>query len=330
MTLSICIPSYNRGARALELVKSLLRLADLYEGELEIVVSNNGSSVGVAEYEQIASLQNKYPRYHCFEENQHFVGNFNYVVKMSHADYCMLLSDEDTVDEEALKYYMKSLPDIKEVGIVRAFTKLNYNWLPEQFFSAGFWAIKSYYMVGNYVSGIIYNRAFLTDEVIDELWNRYGEKGGPDEVKNTAYFYYPHKFVDAYLLAAHPIWIDSRVLVIEGREENDMPMTADAQHVYATWDARFSQMCGFREQIEDMDVTDDVRVQMYVNLIYTYIVLMGNCKSYYAGKAEEWNAIKYRTVECIREFLDTSNCALIREKSNEFLGIVAEAYTRFM
>ena len=52
MLFSICIPSYNRGHRAVRLVRKLLAMP-YSEHEIEIICSNNGSDKYKKEYQEI-------------------------------------------------------------------------------------------------------------------------------------------------------------------------------------------------------------------------------------------------------------------------------------
>ena len=57
MLLSICIPSHNRGHRALALVEELLQLP--YGNELEIICSNNGSDKNTEGYEKLKEIKDE-------------------------------------------------------------------------------------------------------------------------------------------------------------------------------------------------------------------------------------------------------------------------------
>lgn len=82
IVLSICIPTYNRGHRALALVSELRGLLDTYDN-IEIIVSNNGSNKHIEGYEAIEKMCIDRLRYHKFDENQYFWGNVNQVLKMA-------------------------------------------------------------------------------------------------------------------------------------------------------------------------------------------------------------------------------------------------------
>lgn len=68
MLFSICIPSYNRGHRAAQLVEKLLAMP-FSEDRIEIIFSNNGSDKYKREYQEIKEIKDKRFRYYEFEGN---------------------------------------------------------------------------------------------------------------------------------------------------------------------------------------------------------------------------------------------------------------------
>lgn len=91
--LSICIPSYNRGRLALDNVRHLLSCP--YDSEIEIIVSNNGSTEGREDYNAIKHIGDARVRYHEFAENQGFAANVLKICEMARGKYAVLVSDED-------------------------------------------------------------------------------------------------------------------------------------------------------------------------------------------------------------------------------------------
>lgn len=185
MLFSICIPSYNRGHRAAQLVKKFLALP-YSEDRIEIIFSNNGSDKYKKEYQEIKKIKDKRFRYHEFESNQGFARNINQVIKMSHGEFCMLLSDEDEILMENLDNYMNFLDMHPELGLVKSCTSLAYSDLQTQYVSNRGEAVDHFYLMGNYISGTIYNRNIISDVLIEDYEKKYQ--------KNEAYIYYVHLF----------------------------------------------------------------------------------------------------------------------------------------
>lgn len=322
MKLSICIPSYNRGRLAYELVQSLLPLKVKYGDRLEIIVSNNGSTKGIEEYEAISALWDKGIVYHAFSENRFYVGNYNHIIKMSTGDFCLLISDEDRIDEGNLEYYFELLEKCKDTGIIRAATSGFYKNMSPGYFKAGAEAVEKYFLMGNYISGIIYNRHILTNEIIDSLWSKYGDKNIEG---SSAYFYYPHMFVDGLLLSKQDFVVDEHVLVIEGSDANDVPLALEAQiKEYATYEQRLDQFYGFMDFIDDSQVSDVIRLSYLKNLILSTTLLLNHVRKEYERIGSDWRNIEELCINGMEERLKSSACRVINQNVSSFIAYAKE------
>lgn len=116
--LSICIPSYNRGTRALQNVKHLLELR--YDSEIEIIVSNNGSVQNTGGYEEIKQIKDSRLKYHELPENAGISGNVLQVLRMAQGRYAVFCSDEDLMIREKLPEYLKILRESKIKGVIHS------------------------------------------------------------------------------------------------------------------------------------------------------------------------------------------------------------------
>ena len=291
MLLSICVPSYNRGHRAFELVTKLLSMN--YGEEIEVVCSNNGSDQNVEGYQKMKEIADERFIYHEFSENQGYVGNVNQVIKMSRAKFCLLLSDEDMVVEPNLDFYIRLLREYPQLAIVKGRTSKMYNHLRDRYEDAGKKAIEAFYMNGNYVSGVIYNRAIITDKVIDEYARRYKE--------NVAYQFYPHMFYDAYALVHGNFCCSEVWLVDEGTAEEDLTLAENGPDSpvaeYGTWEGRLAQMHGFAEQIRDMRTSPAIKFQMFIQLCEKTNFLVNLHREKYIRAGYEWEKIMYKVSE---------------------------------
>lgn len=113
--LSICIPSYNRGMIALNNVRYLLQC--VYDSEIEIIVSNNGSTEDVEGYKEIQSIRDSRLRYHEFEENKGFTTNVLKTLEMAKGKYAVLVSDEDLMILEHMGEYLNHLKANPQCGV---------------------------------------------------------------------------------------------------------------------------------------------------------------------------------------------------------------------
>lgn len=259
--LSICIPSYNRGKILLELVKELIEIIEKVNENIEIIVSNNGSKKYEEDYKKISQMGCYYLTYYRFESNQGFAHNYNQVIRLSKGNYCLLLSDEDHVDVAGLRYYIQWLLDNPNIGMVRcATTKMYSSQTEDCYYKAGMEAINGYFLQGNYLSGIIYNRNFLTNALVDKFEKKY--------IKNDAYIAYPHMFVEAYLCTIVDVYRGKNILICEGIDQMDQEKSSDTGIIpYATLESRISQAKGYIDFIESLDCSNGIKLKMLSQVI---------------------------------------------------------------
>lgn len=301
MVLSICIPSYNRGHRACELVKKLLALPYGKEG-IEIVCSNNGSTKNVEGYEQIRNMKEERLVYFQFESNQGYMKNINQVLRLSRGDFALIISDEDEIVRENFQYYYNYLAIHPEISVMKARTSKMYQNLEDCYVKKGEDALEAFYMHGNYVSGIIYNRNIITNEVVDKFESRYNE--------NVAYQIYVHMFLDTYALVNGNFCSSCLCLIQEGiADENgadrvDIGETKEIFH-YSSYQSRLQQMKGFVEQIRDMDLDKNVKRDMLVIVILKTVYLLELVQANYIQShgSEYWSEIMLKVCKEMKEII---------------------------
>ena len=98
MTLSICIPTYNRAAFLKELLPGVLAQVD--SGEVEIVVSDNASTDGTSEY--LSSIDNAHLRWWSNAENIGGDRNFLKCVEEARGEYVWLFGDDDVLPNDSV------------------------------------------------------------------------------------------------------------------------------------------------------------------------------------------------------------------------------------
>lgn len=318
MLLSICIPSYNRGHRALALVKELLLLP--YGNDLEIICSNNGSDKNVEGYEQLRELKDDRFVYHEFTENQGFVGNVNQVIRMSRGEFCLLLSDEDKIVASNLDYYLRVMKEFPELGMIKAKSNVFYNWLKNAYETAGKNALEAFYMNGNYMSGVIYNRKIITDAVVDQYETKYQ--------KNEAYCYYPHMFYEAYALVYSDFFSGESWLIDEGKAEDDLVVAEKGPdlHVaeYGTYEKRMVQMHGFVEQIRDIETAAGIKFQMFIMLCKKTSFLIKLNKEKYEDNGYDWNQIMGKVADQMKKELEWVQLPLLQEEKEVICEFIDE------
>lgn len=193
--LSVCIPSYNRGEQALQNVTHLLGLC--YDSEIEIILSNNGSTENNEGYEKIKEIKDSRLKYHEFPKNAGFSGNILQVLSMAKGRYAVFCSDEDFMILENLPYYLKILQEPQIKGVIHSsgreggknmdkhpgvFERLIGGKIEELFFASGL----------NYLTGTFLSIEALKKQNVLELVRKNSS--------NSFVIHYPHNTV-AMMLA---------------------------------------------------------------------------------------------------------------------------------
>ena len=108
--LSICIPTYNRLPYLGELIVSLLPQIDAVpEGAVELVVSDNVSTDGTADY--LRSIHRDYLRWWTNETNIGGDRNFLKCIQEAKGDYVWLVGDDDLVASDAVARVLRCVED---------------------------------------------------------------------------------------------------------------------------------------------------------------------------------------------------------------------------
>ncbi|MCR5649859.1 MAG: glycosyltransferase [Lachnospiraceae bacterium] len=316
--LSICIPSYNRGHRALGLVKSLLEMKCVSEREdVEIIVSNNGSTLYTEEYDEISHFSGERFIYNRFDENIQYWGNYNETVKLSNGHYCFLISDEDRIGESSVAALLEFLEDGPDFGVMKTASTVHYKDNAPGRAAAGEDAIKQFYMAGNYISGALYNRRYVTDDLIDGLKNLYKTDEG--------YYYYPHLFVEAYVINQADFYFFDGCTVIEGDDEGDMPQAkAVSLPVFASWESRVAQLAGYFKLIRDLNIDDARKQLMFMMAVCKTISLVVVVKGQYLENATEWNTVYVSAGNAILDAVRDCGIPIIENNMEAYLQVVAD------
>lgn len=112
--LSVCIPSFNRGHRALQAVHHAL--ATDYDAEIEIVLVNTGSTVRTEGYQQIKDMTDSRLRYYELEKNGGYPVSYCSALRRGSGHFAMMLSDEDLLAVENLDAILEYLWQHQTLG----------------------------------------------------------------------------------------------------------------------------------------------------------------------------------------------------------------------
>lgn len=105
--LSICVPSYNRGSLALANISSYLN--SLYDSEIEVIISDNGSTLDVDGYDALSNSTDSRIRFYRNETNLGYAANVLKVLSYAKGKFAVLASDEDIIVLDEFANYMNLL-----------------------------------------------------------------------------------------------------------------------------------------------------------------------------------------------------------------------------
>lgn len=212
---TICVPSYNRGNKALNLV--LNTLPDMEEN-WEILVLDNASNLEVEAYqelERIAQIDTRL-RYIRHESNRMMHGNFLACFNLANSPYIMIVSDEDFPNTVMIKEVLPLLHEYLGVSILRGsilavdgIKPKNANLRKDHSYCRGEQALMGFSFTNNYFSGTIYNRSLLmTFGLIDRFAHGL-------EVNAV----YPHLYLELLACAVSDVVTTSMVSCFEGPDQ---------------------------------------------------------------------------------------------------------------
>lgn len=112
--LSICIPTWNRKKELGRLLKNISGEAKGVEGQVEVCVSNNGSTDGTKEYLESAKNAFGFPiSVFNSEKNVGFDANILRAMRMGKGKWIWTMGDDDLVNAGQLKALLSSLENME-------------------------------------------------------------------------------------------------------------------------------------------------------------------------------------------------------------------------
>ncbi|MFX4262559.1 glycosyltransferase family 2 protein [Pelotomaculum propionicicum] len=96
--VTIAIPTYNRAALLRQAVESALE--QTYQ-DIEVLVADNSSTDNTGDV--VKQFKDHRIRYFRHSKNRGFINNFNFCLEKAAGEYFLLLSDDDILDNDAIK-----------------------------------------------------------------------------------------------------------------------------------------------------------------------------------------------------------------------------------
>ncbi|MDR3594097.1 glycosyltransferase [Clostridium sp.] len=319
--LSICIPTWNRGHRALECIKSLMKLK--YDSEIEFLISNNGSKKTTEYYDEIEKLSHSDSRitYFKFESNQGFFKNFCNTLKIASGKFILLVSDEDMVVNEILPQYMSILNSNQTFGVLRSKTKQYYSHINEDLYiKAGDDAILNFFVRNNYLTGIIYNREIIQKyNLINFITNNEN---------NLSCILYPHMWLDSAILVHADFMQKATMLCIEGTQELQSQTDALSENtlkedkffilaklnnipIHSSYQSRIEQHKSWIDLINQLPINNHkTRISLYMQLCWKTNFLTSVIKDIYIKSDYDWDKIYDEIYTCCIQGISKLNINL--------------------
>lgn len=210
--LTIGIPSWNRGNRALNAV--LRSIESEYDEEIEILVSNNGTDNDTKDdYKAIEKNDDSRITYIELEKDIGFPLNLCNIIEKSKGRFVLMQSDEDHVLVNQLPSILKRLQKNKnQLAVLK--TKTNgQSVVPSTELTKDVRRSCSVYaFTSNYLSGLIFNvKMALDGEVVSFIKSNYE--------KNIACLMYPHMVIELMLTQFGYVKGEDIILIHEGQPE---------------------------------------------------------------------------------------------------------------
>lgn len=270
--LSVCIPSLDRGQKALEAVSILLE--SIYDAEIEVIVSNNGSTINREGYKSIQKIKDSRLVYHEFSKNQGFLGNICKVLSMARGRFAVLCSDEDRILLENLPYYLDVLRSNPDIGMMTSrFWNYDSTWKNDDKEIINYISVEEYGLGGmfcamtkNYITGTIYNTDIMRQEkILNKVW---------DCRENLFVQIYPHLFMNMLMTCRHDYVISNIKLWHCGKSDDVIEEGYNAKfHTTSVFDGENNRIEQYKAQLDLIGSQMQLSVQ---ELIGTYLEISKN------------------------------------------------------
>ena len=329
---TICIPTFNRGKKALNLIETIL---PYMQNNWEILLLNNNSDNEVEKYNKIEEISNdnKCLRYIKHDVNRQFHGNFLACFEESKSKYIMIVSDEDFPNMNIIQSVIEYIEKNTKVGIFRGSIQPmdgveagNSFIMDNQYFQAGEEALLNYGLRNNYHSGTIYNIELLRKNNLINLL----------KVNLDIHYLYPQLYIELLACSVMDIFIFSDVILYEGSAQvviEDGARIGDVNNYKFpySYGSRVDQFVILKDAIyEAVSMVNNIFdimlfVKLYMNLVkkYFHLISVVNISLY-----ESVNLEKRYILQSFHSFVCSAIVVVpeINDYKEEVIDMINEVY----
>ncbi len=273
--LTIGIPSYNRGHRALENIRHLQKLP--YDFEVEFLVVNNCSIENTEGYDEIEKLQEQDSRisYYRFPDTPGGHWSGYEAINRAKGKFCCLLSDEDSILLESVSKYLRLIQKYgSTLGFINSAGKIYYSDLDKSaILEKGGPAFYFLFWRLNYISGLIFNTSVWHEK---DLYSHLVSLGQ----KNYFVAAYGYNVGVLYICLEKNVCLCKEQLFTEGKAEKSSAGSEikDGKRIltYASLGKRLEQLEGALQVLNDCSSCLPVGLikHVYVNICYKVFFLL--------------------------------------------------------
>lgn len=296
--LTIGIPSYNRGNRAYESV--IHHLQTVYDDEIEIVVSNNGSDNETKDfYTQISGIQDARLTYFAFESNMTAILNFAQVIDMAKGQFVFMLSDEDTIYLDKISNVLQVIVAYPNLSMIKAYGDGRQIIQNTGFVSQGKEAIAQYAFTANYLSGNVFSTEVLKNTgVVSYVLGHYQE--------NAFLSAYSHVLYELVCCVHGDVFGINDIIFHEGEEEVGDVGYVGSIPEYATSKERIIQHKDFVDVLTESGLfCEELYGIFYRNRCYSTFGLIDIAiRVYYMKQGDDISSILRETYDVCIEHLE--------------------------
>ncbi len=306
--LTIGIPSYNRGHRALQAIEHLSGC--IYDSEVEFLVSNNDSKENTQGYQKIKDMAKDDCRikYYDVEPNYGkpgFFRNFKNVLNKANGKYCLFVSDEDLVILENLHIYLSLMRDNTDTALIIASGTGTLGCRDKDaHFVKGAQAQARGFLDSNYISGSIYNKHLFV-KAQAQKWLDEKNTG-----TNLTFNLYPQMFLDVFILQYGDLIKCKEPLIVVDEDLGEKTSLKYSERVpgineYSVYDSRLVQHKDWCELAKEM-AGDDIELLIEFNqrIIGKTVPLINIVKDDQIAAGIDWDVVTKETVETVMQCFD--------------------------